>query len=296
MSNNSNLILETKLYNLSTRGSGGNILNEDRNYKSNIEYNIPDMIVRDENIEYIQFSIPYAVIPVSFYTINENNNKLNISGTENGVEYFSSYTFPQGNYTASTFIKEFSNQLGSNWYLILNTFDSIFTIRNTAGYAFTLYKTSTLTSVMGFSTDLTSTLVNGIHTIVLTRCCNFLPLPRVCIRCEELLSNNNMIGDNNKASDLVISIPNNAKPNGQIYYQNQTLIKALYKGHNLNRLVFSLTDDDGFLLDFNGISSFFVLQFDIFRQYVPKLPSFSNIVNMVNSKTLFYPDEEIMKT
>ena len=51
MSNN--LVLETKLFNLSTRGSGGNILNEDRDYKSHIEYNIPDMIVSDESIEYI---------------------------------------------------------------------------------------------------------------------------------------------------------------------------------------------------------------------------------------------------
>ena len=162
--------------------------------------------------------------------------------------------------------------------------------------AFTLYKSSSLTSVMGFSTDLTSTLTNGIHTLALTRCCNFLPLPRVCIRCDELLSNNNMIGNNNKSSDLVISIPNNAKPNGQIYYQNQTQVKALYKGNNLNRIEFSLTDDDGNFINFNGISSFFVLQFDIFRQFVPKLPSFSNIVNMVNSKTIHYPDEEIMQT
>lgn len=289
MSNN--LVSETKLYNLSTRGSGGNILNEIRDYKSHIEYNIPDMIVRDESIEYIQFSIPYAVIPVSFYTINQNNNQLNV--LENGV--YTSYVFTEGNYTASTFIKEFLIKLGSNWSITLNTFDSIFIITNTT-HTFTFYKSSTLTSIMGFSTDLTSSLVNGINTLTLTRCCNFLPLPRVCIRCSELLTNNNMIGNNNKASDLVISIPNNSRPNGQIYYQNQTQVKALYKGNNLNRIVISITDDDGNFINFNGISSFFVLQFDIFRQFVPKLPSFSNIVNMVNSKTIHYPDEEIMGT
>jgi hypothetical protein len=287
----SNLILDTKKYNLSTRGSGGNILNEDTNYKSSIEYNIPDMIVRDESIEYIQFSIPYAVIPVSFYSVNQNNNKLNI--LDNATD--KSFTFSQGNYTASTFISQFKTLLGANWNLTLNSFDSIFTLTNSIN-AFTLFKTSSVTSVMGFSTDLTSTLVNGIHTLKLTRCCNFLPLPRVCIRCNELLTNNNMIGNNNRASDLVISIPNNAKPNGQIYYQNTTQIKSLYKGDNLSRIVVNITDDDGNFINFNGISSFFVIQFDIFRQYVPKLPSFSNIINMVNSKTLHYPDEEIMGT
>ena len=287
----SDLILDTKKYNLSTRGSGGNILNEERDYKSSIEYNIPDMIVRDESIEYIQFSIPYAVIPVSFYTINQNNNKLNV--LENAT--YNTYTFPHGNYTASTFIKEFKIQLGSEWNITLNTFNSIFTITNSVN-SFTLFKNSSVTSVMGFSTDLTSSLVNGMNTLVLTRCCNFLPLPRVCIRCNELLTNNNMIGNNNRSSDLVISVPNNAKPNGQIYYQNTTQIKSLYKGDNLSRIVINITDDDGNFINFNGISSFFVIQFDIFRQYVPKLPSFSNIINMVNSKTLHYPDEEIMKT
>jgi hypothetical protein len=112
----SNLILDTKKYNLSTRGSGGNILNEERDYKSSVEYNIPDMIVRDESIEYIQFSIPYAVIPVSFYTINQNNNQLHV--LQNGV--YTTYTFPHGNYSASTFIKEFIIQLGSNWNITLN--------------------------------------------------------------------------------------------------------------------------------------------------------------------------------
>ena len=307
----SDLILDTKKYNLSTRGSGGNILNEERDYKSSIEYNIPDMIVRDENIEYIQFSIPYAVIPVSFYTINQNNNKLNITEIiktiENPIglasyiytEINRTFIFPHGNYTASTFIKEFKKQLGSNWDITLNTFNSIFTIINSSN-AFKFLKSSSLTSVMGFSTDLTSqntySIAGDLNTLVLTRCCNFLPLPRVCIRCNELLTNNNMIGNNNRSSDLVISIPNNAKPNGQIYYQNTTQIKSLYKGDNLSRIVINITDDDGNLIDFHGISSFFVIQFDIFRKYVPKLPSFSNIVNMVNSKTLYYPDEEIMGT
>ena len=99
----SNLILESKIYNLSTRGSCGNILNADSNFKSQIEYNIPDMIVRDDSIEYIQFSILYAVIPVSFYQIDYYNNTLNV--LENNIA--SSYVFSSGNYNASTFATEF---------------------------------------------------------------------------------------------------------------------------------------------------------------------------------------------
>ena len=101
-----------------------------------------------------------------------------------------------------------------------------------------------------------------------------------------------MVG-NSRSSDIIVTIPNNSKPNGQLYYQNQTQIKTLYRGNNLSRIVISLTDDDNNKINFNGVSSFFTLQFNIFRQFVPKIPSFSNLLNMVNSNPLYYPDEEL---
>jgi hypothetical protein len=245
--------------------------------KSFIEYNIPDMIVHDDSCQYILFSIPYAIIPVSYYTVNQYNNSLSI--LENNVT--TTYSFPHGNYNVSTFSQEFTKLLGSQWSVILNQFNSVLTITNTLN-AFTIYKSnSTISSILGFNLDISSAVVSSVNTLVMPRCCNFLSLSRICIRCPQLLSGNNMVGTSN-ASDLIISIPNNAKPNGQIYYQNQTQIKSLYRGSNLSRFTVALTDDDGNLIDFNGIPSFFVLQFDIWRTYVPKMASFRNILESVN--------------
>ena len=276
-----NLILETKLFNLSTRGTACKILNSNTDFKSLCEYHIPNMIERDESIEYVQFSIPDAIIPVSFYTVNENNNKLDV--IENGVS--TSYFFPYGNYNAAYFINQFITLLGSRWNITLNNFNSIFTITNTT-YNFSFLGSSTINSVMGFS----NTLVSSNKSLTVSRCCNFLPLPRVTIRCAEL-ANTVMIG-NNSSSDVIISIPNNSKPNGQIYYQNQSQAKLLFRHHELCRFVISFTDDDGNLLNFNGISTFFTLQFDIYRKYVPKLPRFSNIIEYVNNKTFYNYEEE----
>ena len=161
-----NLVLETNLYNLSTRGSSCVLLNGEM--KSHLEYNIPDMILRDESIEYIQFSIPYAVIPVSFYTVNENNNLLCI--TSNGIDRL--IYFPFDNYVVSTFTNKFLKLLGSEWGLKLNTFNSIFTVTNSLN-SFVFHGNSTIDSVMGFSTDLSSTLINGIHTLNLFRLATF---------------------------------------------------------------------------------------------------------------------------
>ena len=142
---------------------------------------------------------------------------------------------------------------------------------------------------MGFSTNLSSTFTTT-NVLTMSRVCNFLPLPRVTVRCSEL-ANSTMVGSNT-SSDVLITIPNNSKPNGQIYYQNQTQAKMLFRHHHLSRFVISFTDDDGNLLNFNGVSSFFVLQFDIFRKFIPKPPRFSNIVEMVNNYQFYYPDEE----
>lgn len=268
--------VETKMFNLSTRSTACNILNTNPDYKSKCEYDIPNMIERDETIEYIQFSIPYAVIPCSFFTINENNNVLNV--VENGV--LTPYTFPYGNYNSTYFVSQFKTLLGYKYNITLNPYSSIFTITNSLN-SFRFLPTSTVSSIIGFSDNLTSSLVGSVYSLTLPRCCNFLPLPRITLRCPEL-ANTTMVG-NGKSSDVIITIPNNARPNGQIYYQNQTQIKLLFRHHELSRFVVSFTDDDSNLINFNGISTFFTFQFDIYRKYIQKLPKFGEILNLANS-------------
>ena len=276
------LVCESKVYNLSTRSSACNVLNGD--WKSDCEYNIPNLIDRDETIEYVQFSVPDAIIPVSIYNVNSYNNKLVII-TSGG---YSTVTFPTGNYNSSTFASQFAISLGTGWSLALNTVTNIFTVISNA--PFTFDATSTIGFVMGFSTSVYST---GAFTAIMPRCCNFLPIPRICIRCPEL-ANTTMVGSQTSA-DIIVTIPNNVGLNGQIYYQNQSQAKLLFRHHELSRFVLSITDDDGNLLNFNGLSSYFTFQFDIYRKYVPKPPRFSNLVEYVNNHpSHLYPDEEQM--
>jgi len=270
---NQSLVLETKLFNLSTNSKGCTILNQNKNCQSLCQYYIPNMIHRDESIEYISFSIPYAVIPVSFYIINENNNRLDIN--INGVN--SSYFFDYGNYNATYFITQFVTLLGSQWNITLNSNNSIFTITNSSNN-FTLLASSSISQIIGFNTNLTSTS----NSLTLTNCCNFLPLGRISLRCPEL-ANTCMVTNENIDDDICITIPNNARPNGQIYYQNTSQSKLLFRHHDLNRFVLAITDDDGNLLNFNGCTSYFTFQFDIYRKFVPKLDKFSEIINMVNN-------------
>lgn len=268
----SHLVQETKQFHLSTRGDAGIVING--NLKSQVLFNIPDAIVIDDSIEYIQFSIPYAVVPNSFYVINETNNVLQVLQSS----ITSTYIFPFGNYTASTFITQFKALLPNTFNITLGQNNNQFTITHTTT-AFTILGTSTIDSIMGFSGNQASVGLS----LTMPRVCNFLPLPRICFRCSKL--SNSFTPSSIDSGDVILSIPNTAKLNGQIIYTNNTSSKTLFKLDSLRDFVVSITNDDGDLIDFNGISSFWVFQFDIFRKSIEKPMSFRNIISLVNSKS-----------
>jgi len=144
---------------------------------------------------------------------------------------------------------------------------------------------------MGFSSSISSTYINSTNTLTMSRSCNFLPLPRVILRCPEL-ANSAMISST-VSNDVILSISSNTRNNGQIYYQNQAQTKLLFRHNELNRFVIKITDDDGNLLNFNGISSLFTFQFDIYRRYIPRPPKFLEIVQNDSKKlqTQFYMED-----
>ena len=274
INSNSSLILDSRTYHLSSRSSAGKILNSDPNFKSIVQFDIPDLLNQDDSIAYVEFSIPYVVIPVSFYQVNETNNMLEV--TENGVTR--KYYFPLGNYNAEYFMQQFRKVLPARFSISLDLVSSTFTVVNTT-YNFSFTVMSTIDYVLGFNQTIAS--VN--KSLTMSRCCNFLPIPRICIRCKEIGTGTQV--QDLASNDIIISIPNNAKSNGQIVYQNSQQ-RILLDQDTLNRLTLMITDDDSNPINFNGLSCFFVLQFDIYRKYLEKPESFSNIVKNMNKENI----------
>lgn len=270
---NSNLIKESKQLHLSTRTSAGTLKNGDK--RSCVEYFIPNFIQHDDSIEFIQYSVQSAIIPVSFFNINDNHNTLVV--TANSIT--NTYQFENGNYSSSLFITQFKSLLGATYNITLDSTTNKFTITNTT-YDFTFESTTTIDYIMGFSGQVSSSS----KTLTMPRVCNFLALPRVNIRCGFLASG--VVATNQTTSsdnDIMISVPNNAVPNGQIVYTDGNNSFNIFKGDRLDTFTICLTDDDGDYIDFNGVSSFFTLQFDIFRKYLIKPEKFRNIVDKVNT-------------
>lgn len=262
-----NFIQDSKTYCLSTRGSDGTILNNDPNYKSYVAFDIPDFIVPDDSIAYIEVSIPYIVIPVSFFQINETNNMLEV--IENGIT--TKYFWEFGNYNANEFMVDFRTILPARFSINMDLVNSKFIISNTT-FEFTFTSNSTIDYIMGFSDTISSTS----RTLGMPRVFNFLAIPRIMLHCVELGN-----GSNSQNGDIILAIPNNSRLNGQIVY-NAPEIKTLIKTEQITRLTFKLTDEGGQPINFNGVASFWSVQVDIYRKWIPRIQTFSNLVKTNN--------------
>jgi len=274
------LVKETSIYLFSTSNLSGQIINADTEWKSQIIYTVPDMIVDDEDIEYIEYGVNNAQIPVSFYTINDTNNRMSIyyPNTLTTVNYDLDY----GNYNTTYYIQQMNLLTPVGMVITLNTYNSKFTFTYTQ--PFTLLATSSQHKICGFLNNTSSILSSSSYVVNCPRVCNFLSLPRVIIRCDELSANQVVGGDN--GNNILVCIPNNSRPNGIITYDNTNNQMFLFSKPTLSRFIISFTDDYGNLLNFNGVISYFSLQFNIYRTFKEKVPSFKSILTSVNLETL----------
>jgi hypothetical protein len=141
---------------------------------------------------------------------------------------------------------------------------------------------STIDYILGFS----GTFVMATHEepYTMPRVANFLPLPRFNIVCDWL--NNGALLTNQSSdfstSTVLASVPNNSKNNNMIVYES-TENEFVLKNTSINNITISIMDDRGNYVDFNGVSSYFSLRFNIFRRRLPKLLPFNRIVDYATS-------------
>lgn len=265
-------LVETEELILSSKSSSTILLNGDK--KSNMLYNLRNIIdfENDKSIDYVTISVPYAVIPNSMYNVNDYTNKLVV---EWGGSIYT-YTFPNGNYTYSSFITAFSNVLPNHFTLSFNQVTSRYTITNNL-YQFWLLETSTIDFIMGFSGFQQSTNVSP-YTLEMPRVVCFLPTPIINICCNEINNGQALGQDSNPLfSNILASVPNTTKLNNELVYQNVS-DEFVMKNVSHNTLTISLLDDSGRFIDFNGISSFFLIRLKIHKKYKTIKGSFNDFL------------------
>jgi hypothetical protein len=274
------LIRDTKVINLSSQSSSGVLLNGDK--KSKVAYELKNFIdfEGDNSVEYVSVSMPYVVLCNSCYIINSSNNVLKYS-YDTGTPDYGQYEFPHGNYNVNTFIAQWNYLTASigSPRLTFNNLTQKFTVESMGfGAQIQFLEGSTIDYILGFSGSTPVLLQAEPYTF--PRCANFLPLPRFNIVCD-WLSNGALLtnsGTEFSTSTIMASVPNNSKNNNLIVYES-TENEFILKNPTINNITISIMDDRGNYVDFNGISSYFSLRFNVFRRRLPKLLPFSKIVD-----------------
>ena len=269
------IIKDTKVLHLSTQTTSCIQLNG--SMKSKCAYDVRGYLdfENDDSIEYVTLQMPYVVMSNSNYIVNQYNNKLIV--TLSGVT--TTYTLTQGNYTASSFITYLTTFL-TTFTITSSNITNKFTFTNSS--SFSLNTGSTCDYIIGFSGTETATNISGTYTLVCSRSFNFLPIPRYIIHCNIL--NDGIILTNNSAvasSDILATIPNVSKPNGQLVYENIGS-EFIVKTANFGSLVITITDDNNREIDFLGVSSYFQLKFNIFRKSLKKPMKFHDLATHIN--------------
>jgi hypothetical protein len=271
------LIKDTKVLHLSTQTTSCIPLNG--SMKSKAAYDVRGYLnfENDDTIEYITLQVPYVVMSNSNYIVNQYNNTLQIYVNN---EFYYLYNLPLGNYTAATFRTLLLSVMPLGFALTYNTTINKYTF--TFNQPFSLMVGSTCDYIIGFSATETATLDGALYTLTCSRAFNFLPIPRYVIHCN-ILNDGVILGANSSmgASDILATIPNVSKPNGQLVYEN-IASEFVVKNLNFGQIVITITDDNNREIDFLGISSYFLLKFNIFRRSLKKPMKFQSLAEYIN--------------
>ena len=227
---------------------------KNNSYNSVMIFNLLTM-KKEKNVLYNQVSLIHAQIPVSYYTINENNNFFVLST--------GSYTLINGNYNATSFKTMFLNLLGSSFSMSLNASTGKYTLSRTS--FFTILSSTTCYKILGLEKNKTYTVTSS---LTFPYPCNFLGVNRIKIK-SGCFKTNNLDSNSNGHSDLLATIPVNVSQYSLINYVNHTNFKNIIVNEDLNMIDITITDEEDNILNFNGIDIHLTIQIvSIIEDYI----------------------------
>ena len=226
-------------------------------------YSLPLIEINKDEKAYI--CVKNAVIPNSFYNINNSNNKLNfiLSGSNYALYLVN------GNYNINTFRTHLfdllfnldygpGNTNHKQWTLTYNAILNKITYAHQY-YNFSFLSSSTCFEMMGFKDMITYTSTLFLLTSVI--CCNMFTVKNIYITSNNFILNN-IDSNNHGQCNIICSVPVQGASGSFLFYEDNQK-HLVHNINNLTTLNLKLTDEDGELIDFNNIHYSLTLEITI---------------------------------
>ena len=218
-------------------------------------------IMEAPNDHQLFLSVQHAVIPYSFYNIDETNNNLLINVTTFGNVII---TITSGNYNIYQLVSYLNAQFNLTLCKLSVKYDIItnkLTFTNTL-YEFSIdFSLSTCLNVIGFPTNINSYSLN--KSLMSSHVVNLCSKQCICISTQFITGNvNNNLKHNHT---IICSIPVTGSPYSLINYQNPNNNRFNLYTHFINKIRLKITDQDGNDINLNGQFFSITLQLDCIK-------------------------------
>ena len=246
-------------------------------YKSDCYFEFFGMLTDDDDILQSQISVATAQIPISYYVINQYNNRLFYQLGTNPIQ---SVEFTQGNYNSSSFIDEMKAKIPSI-SVVFNKITGKFIFAKTASFNF-LWFGSSCFSVLGLDPLQDYNGLSSPYNLPAPYPCQFQGITRIKISSSEF-STYSMDSKAGGFSNTLASLAVNSSSYGILIYDNISGYKPTLRNKIINSFDIQLLDDNDNLINFNNIDWRMTLQLDITRQrknYDKVFPRFSNKIDV----------------
>jgi hypothetical protein len=216
-------------------------------YLSNIKFNFSGLLQDDIYLIRTYITVLNAQIPVSFYIIDDTDNILYY--TQNSVA--KTITIPIGNYNGNQMVTLLNSSFlanGSSIVAALNSSTGILNFTISGGLSITFLSTSTIKSILGFSSNISSTTL-----ITLPYQLNLLGKKKIFINSNNL-KNSAFTSKSLSSVQTIASIPVDQPPYSMINYVSVSdLEKNILFNRSLDVLDIQIVDEDNKYINFQNI-------------------------------------------
>ena len=260
-------------------------------FLSDLTFSFPNILSRDDEVEFVEGGLESAVFPVSFYIINYSNHILSYTIEHHGVYTNYSITIPVGNYDYKTLFTSMHTLFtanGHNFVLTLNETNGIMTMEYhpTSGRVFYRinHALSSCFRILGF--DYNTDYFPTANILIAPFALNLLGIKKLKIYCPQF-SSSNLDTQNYATTTLISTVINDQPPWGQInYYNNTGETGSKLRVFEMNNIDIRITDEYGALVNFNNCDWSMTFVLSTFRkgQY-----------NAVKKMTIVNEDGEVVE-
>jgi len=260
--------IETKLFSVTSDSA---TTKNNSTFLSDVTFEANNFITNDGTISNLEIQLIHAEIPVSFYIINEYNNKFKF---KLDIEAITTKTIENGNYNSSSLITALNTALNdANLIITISKLTGKLTFSYNKSFIIYNNFINSIGNILGFSENTINNSVGSSNPYTLTPpyMLNLLGAKKLNILSSNIstINHSSEVGTISMISSIAVDQPSY----GLIIYENKSGIKHHLQNKDISIFDIQIVDENHNLINFNNINWSMLFCFYITRNNLYNKPS-----------------------